>query len=100
MNYIDILADAIWRLTGGRNQAIGGDMLLYRFYALLALTKGQQTTNEDVHNAWAAWKAQIGPKHHKSLIPFDQLTVEVQDLDTPYRDAIQGVARRLLSNPV
>lgn len=99
MNYIDKLAHEIWRLTDGRNQTIGGDMLLYRFYALLCLTTGQQTTNEDVHDAWSAWKAHTMGTH-RSLIPFDQLTEEVQELDTPYRDTIQDVARRFLSNPV
>lgn len=64
---------------------------LARLYALLALVKGEDTTLEDVHDAWAIW-ANIDRPHHKSLVPFDMLTEDVQELDEPYRHAIVQVA--------
>jgi hypothetical protein len=60
---------------------------LLRMYSLLALTKGLDTTLEDVHDAWSLWQEQSAPQH-RSLIPFGQLSAQVQELDRPYRDAI------------
>lgn len=93
MNYIDKIADRI-------NAKTDTDPLtdewrpLYRLYAVLVLVKGTGTTLEDVHDAWAAFTAGTRPDH-RSLIPFDELTEEVQVLDAPYRDAIHAVAREL-----
>lgn len=67
---------------------------LARLYAFLALTSGAGTTNEEVHDAWAYWTAvDRDDPDHKSMVPFDDLDEDVQDLDTPYRDAIREVAR-------
>lgn len=63
-------------------------------YALLVLVKGENTTLEDVHDAWAVWKNRIVPGH-KSLIRFDGLTEEVQELDRPYKNAIVEAAAAL-----
>ena len=60
-------------------------------YALLVLTKGKECTNKNVHDAWSIWQNNIDKKH-RSLIPFHELTKEVQDLDIKYRDAIIKVA--------
>lgn len=57
-------------------------------YALLVLVKGKDCTNEDVHDAWSIWQNKTAPEH-RSLIPFKELTKEVQDLDTKYRDVIK-----------
>lgn len=65
---------------------------LARIYAVLALAKAPDVTNEDVHNAWSAWTAGHRPDH-RSLVPFADLPPAVQDLDTPYRDAINDVGR-------
>lgn len=62
-------------------------------YALLVLTRGTDTTLEDVHDAWAVWRNVTRPGH-RSLIPFAELTDEVQAMDAPYRDAIVQVAAR------
>jgi hypothetical protein len=70
------------------------DMVLYRIYAVLCLAKGEATTLEDVHDAWAAWRSG-NLANHRSLVPFDQLTPAVQALDQPYVDAIHAVAREL-----
>ena len=65
----------------------GNDVALLRIYVLLALAKGTDMTLENVHDAWAIWKDGIKPDH-KSLIPFGELTEEVQELDRKYMDAI------------
>lgn len=66
-----------------------GDLL--DLYTLLALTRGAETTLKDVHDAWAIWRDASNPLH-KSLVPFDHLTVEVQELDRKYMEAIHAAA--------
>lgn len=87
-NYVDQVTDA---LAGILNDC---DDLLLRLYALLALTKGTSTTLKDVHDAWALWRTTTNAQH-RSLIPFEQLAAEVQQLDAKYRDAIHTVATQL-----
>jgi hypothetical protein len=67
---------------------------LLRQYALLVLVTGEHTTEQDAHDAWAAWRTATNPRH-RLLVPFDHLTVEEQALNTPYADAIRAVAARL-----
>lgn len=67
---------------------------LFASYALLALSKGTQITNEDVHDAWSAWATQFDPGND-SLVPFDELSPETQSQDTMFRDAIRQVAESL-----
>jgi hypothetical protein len=64
---------------------------LLRLYALLVLVRGRAADREDVHDAWSAWRTATKPDH-AALIPFDQLTPEVQALDDPYVAAIREVA--------
>lgn len=67
---------------------------LMQLYAYLALTSGAQTTNEEVHDAWAYWTlVDRKDPDHKSLKPFDELDETTQAMDTEYRDAIRAVAR-------
>jgi hypothetical protein len=94
MNYIDQIATDIQQRVGGHGEPLG----LYRIYAVLALVKGPHTTNEDVHNAWAAWMAGQNPAHH-SLILFEDLHPDVQQLDLPYTNAIQAVACEFWDEP-
>ena len=61
-------------------------------YTLLVLTKGRKCTNENVHDAWSIWQNNEDSRH-RSLIPFNELTKAVQDLDIKYRDAIIKVAK-------
>ena len=67
---------------------------LLRQYALLVLVTGEQTTEQDAHDAWAAWRTATNPRH-RLLVPFHHLTAEAQALNTPYADAIRTVAARL-----
>lgn len=62
---------------------------LAQLYALLALTKGTYTTLRDTHDAWALWRNITNPAH-QSLIPFDQLSIEVQELDRKYMNVIHA----------
>ena len=64
---------------------------LAQLYALLALTRGQATTLQDVHDAWSVWRHQDKPDH-AALLPFDRLAPEVQELDRKYRDGIHRAA--------
>ncbi len=98
MNYIDAVARAIYRRTEGVDVIAADEMALYRLYAVLCLVAGEGTTNEHVHDAWSAWRAATTPDH-RSLVPFDQLTPAVQDLDAEYRDAIRAVAAERGTRP-
>ena len=60
---------------------------LIDLYALLAFVKGTDTTLEDVHDAWSVWKNRGNP-NHRSLVWFDELSPEVQELDRDYMNAI------------
>lgn len=82
-DYIDELATRIKAECSENEIPEDRSQELFRLYALLALTKGKDTTAEDVHDAWSTWKVSEDP-YHKSLIPFDELTKEVQEMDEPY----------------
>lgn len=88
VNYIDRV---VTRLD---EELWGCPVELINYYALLVLTTGELTTLEDVHDAWSIWTNET-LWTHKSLIPFNELTLEVQELDQPYRDAIVKIAKEL-----
>lgn len=91
-NYIDDVKEELLKHT-----RIGKG--LQNVYALLVLVKGQDVTLKDVHDAWAVninqtWDfAQFG--NHRSIVPFDELSKEIQDKDQNYVDAIKATARAL-----
>lgn len=60
-------------------------------YALLVLVRGEDVTLKDVHDAWSVWKNNIRPDH-RSLIPFEELSPEVQAMDEKYANSIRIVA--------
>jgi hypothetical protein len=93
VNYIDEIARAICLIA---NRSLGGDsdFPLYRIYAVLALSTGTETTNENVHDAWAAWTAGRTDSH-PCLVPYGELSPEAQELDTLYMLAIRTVATQL-----
>lgn len=72
----------------------GLDGPLLDLYVLLALTTGEDTTLEHVHDAWSVWQSGIKPDH-RSIVPFVELTVEVQELDRKYAEAIRAVSAEL-----
>lgn len=82
-NYVQPIKDALERLEC--------DQELTALYTLLALIKGKDVTMKDVHDAWAVWKNNIDPTH-KSLIPYDELSREVKNLDAEYTNAIYEAA--------
>lgn len=69
------------------------------FYVQLVLTAvaGRfEITNEMVHDAWAmamVFKTDFG--YHKSLLPYANLSKDVQDLDTVYTEKLNNMARYL-----
>ena len=75
-------------------EATGCSGMLLDLYTLLVFTKGKFTTLEDVHDAWSVWKNAKMPDH-RSLIPYDELTLEVQELDRDYANAIIKVAKEI-----
>jgi hypothetical protein len=77
------------------------DGKLVRFYTLLVLTKGEDITLSDVHDAWAVnmnFKPTtdrcFGHEHH-SLVPFEELPKESQKKDVFYVEALKKAARLL-----
>jgi hypothetical protein len=70
------------------------DRELLKNYAQLALTTGPATTAENVHDAWVLWKLDIRPDHWY-IVPFSQLTPEVQAMDEEYAVTIRRVAEAL-----
>jgi len=92
MDYLTATAEEIRRHLPREHRS--GEPRLFLLYALLARTKGLETTAADVHDAWAAWKA-IAGEQHEAIVPFESLSREVQDQDLPFLHAIHQVARTL-----
>lgn len=90
MNYIQSLRERLEEKIPGLPDE------LLDLYVLLAVTKGVNTSMENVHDAWSLWANTLNGEH-KSLIPFDELTPEVQELDRPYMNAIVELALELFS---
>jgi hypothetical protein len=98
MTYVDELASEIQQHVPARLLPVGDTLPLFRMYALLALTKGQTVSAEDVHNAWAVWMLEQDP-NHRSIKPFDELDADTQASDEPYVRAIRSVAEHLERAP-
>ncbi len=88
MNYVQEFKEEL------RRELPKCDNVLLDLYTLLGLTLGTEVTEKDVHDAWSVWKSPVMPEH-RSLIPFDELSREVQDMDTKYVNAIRTVAWKL-----
>ncbi|MFD1546975.1 DUF7701 domain-containing protein [Nonomuraea guangzhouensis] len=85
MSYVDDVRDSLAARLPGLEPS------LLDLYTLLAMTKGVNASMEDVHDAWAVWRSRSSPDH-RSIVPFDQLDVDVQELDRKYADAIVEVS--------
>ncbi len=94
MNYLDDIAQRIkWEVPPDLLPE-GDTDLLFRMYAVLALSIGERVDAANVHDAWSAWMSQSDPGH-KSIEPFDKLHKDVQAQDEPYAEAIRKVAANL-----
>ena len=67
---------------------------LLDLYALLVLVKAHGVTWQDVHDAWSVWRTKTDSQH-KSIVPFEALSEEVQRMDKEYADAIKETAEEL-----
>jgi len=85
MTYIDDAVEAI------NAELPGLDPELAAMYALLLLVRGESTTLADVHDAWAVWRCATDPGH-RSVVPFDRLTPQVQELNRKYAEGIRAAA--------
>ena len=69
------------------------------FYAQLVLTAvtGKfEITNEMVHDAWAmATVFKTDFDYHKSLLPYANLSKDIQDLDTIYTEKLNNIVNHL-----
>lgn len=77
---------------------------LMNYYSLLVLLLGEDTTLADVHDAWSVninqtWDFDTNG-NHRSLIPFDELSAEIQAKDQKFVDAIHETTRALKARGV
>ncbi len=89
MNYVEAienLLDKELKMKGTKYD----DLL--SLYSLLVMTVGKNCTQKNIHDAWSLWQNKQY-KDHKSLLPFDELTKEVQDLDETYRMSVVNVSK-------
>lgn len=87
MNYIEKVQN---KLSPKTDLSKDEDALL-DLYTLLAIVKGDETTMEDIHDAWSIWMNRKDKKH-RSLIPFKELPEHVQEYDRPYMEAVHDTA--------
>jgi len=85
------MSNYIQRVRENLKKHIDVEPELFDLYVLLVFTRGHQTTWEDVHDAWSIWQNNSNPEH-KSIVPFDVLSEEVQKMDEEYADAIKLTA--------
>jgi len=81
MNYIEKVKKSL-----GEKIDVENDLL--DLYTLIVFLKGETATLKDIHDAWAIWRNNTKPDH-KSIIPFEELSLEVQEMDREYTEAIQ-----------
>jgi hypothetical protein len=93
-NYIEQVATQIRDLIDPAILPKEGLDQLFASYALLALSKGTDVSNEDVHDAWSTWATEFDPGND-SIVPYSELSIDVQAEDTVFRNAIRAVAREL-----
>ncbi len=90
--YIEEARDALVAASADGEYTTADEERLLDLYTLLVLVKGEEVTLEDVHDAWAVWRSRTR-RDHPSIVPFDDLTKEIQDYDAPYAEAIKLAAK-------
>ncbi|MFJ4937363.1 hypothetical protein ACIP8U_26395 [Streptomyces pseudovenezuelae] len=93
MTYLDRLADLIRSCLPPEAKPPADSDGLFRIYAVLLQAKGEQVTDEDIHNAWTAWMQSVNSAHD-ALIPFKALDPDTRAADAPYAEAVRAAARR------
>lgn len=95
VTYIDEIIEEVQKETGLR------DKELLKMYSLLVLVKGTNITLKDVHDAWSMWmnfKEYNPPKYygheHLSIVPFEQLSIETQERDRKFVNALVKIANK------
>ncbi|PTL60056.1 DUF7701 domain-containing protein [Paraconexibacter algicola] len=94
MTYIDRIATEIENRVPSEVMPDGDTGLLFRIYAVLLLAKGEQVTDEDVHNAWSVWM-QENQGDHPALRPFSELDASARESDEPFVAAIRAAWREV-----
>lgn len=94
MNYIDDIAAEMRRRVPDDVLPHGDTSMLFRMYAMLALSKGLDVTAADVHDAWSVWMLSLG-QDHSALRPFSELREDVRQGDIPYVKAVHETVRSL-----
>jgi hypothetical protein len=98
MMYLDEIARQIAaELDSGQLPDEGDVDRLLRAYAVLVCSKGNEATLQDVHDTWAAWMAEIDPRH-PALRPYGELDQETRNEDAPFLNAVRVVAARRKSS--
>jgi len=92
MNYIEHAAAVVESCIPVELRPTSRAVELYRLYALLMLTKQDDVTLGDIHDAWSTWMTAVDSSH-KSLRPFDSLSESVQRQDGPFLHAVRAAAR-------
>lgn len=87
MTYMDALARNIRSNVPPEVGVPEDSGALFWLYALLARVKGSEVSNSDVHDAWTLWMRMRG-EDHPSMVPFEDLSPDVQAEDAPFRRAI------------
>lgn len=93
MTYLDSLATLIRSCLPPDAEPPEDSAALFRLYAVLLNAKGEQVTDEDVHDAWCAWMQTVNSTH-EALVPFSDLDPEIRAFDAPYAEAIRAAAQQ------
>jgi len=64
---------------------------LFLTYALAAHLKGREVTVRDIHDAWATWVEMEELAESVTLLPWDDLSPELQMLDYPDYEAVKRI---------
>ncbi|WP_327662241.1 MULTISPECIES: DUF7701 domain-containing protein [unclassified Streptomyces] len=82
MNYLEAVANRIrTQIPPASLPQVNGENLC-NLYASLVFIKGVDATASDVHDIWATWQVEQDA-YHPDLIPYDQLTFDVQQRYSP-----------------